>query len=149
MDKIVSKSSGMLYFAILLVLFLGTAPLFLEDVAPIWVSIIMWALGVGLIFAIRTIEFTRDTIKVKFIAGRRPIILNKDDIDTISVKISGDTVAQRTGIMKKDRVLQIRGKEKRKSIFINERFDQSFDHIHAFLKKHYKAAFERAEGEVI
>lgn len=149
MDRVVSKSSRMLYFAILLVLFLGTAPLFLEDAAPIWVSIIMWALGVGLIFAIRTIEFTRNTITVKFIAGRRPIILNKEDIDTISIKISGDTVAQRTGIMKKDRVLQIRGKEKRKSIFINERFDQSFDQIHHFLQKHYRSAFDRAGGEVM
>lgn len=137
-----------MYFAIGIVLVLGTFPLFLgERDYPIWISAIMWALAIGLVFAIRKIEFTPDQISIKYLAGRPPKTMQKEDVNTISIRITGDTTAQRVGMMKKDRVLEIRGYKKRQLILVNERFDQSFDEIHAFLKEHYREAFDRAEGD--
>jgi len=149
MDKITSKPSYKFYFAILLVLFLGTAPLFMKGVAPLWVSCIMWGLGLVLLFAIKTTIYTADEIRTKFIAGRKPIVLKKEEIDTIIEKIEGDTTAQRVGMMKKDKVIHIVGKDPKRVHFVNERFDNQYQQIRNLLKKHYADCWERGAGEVM
>jgi hypothetical protein len=150
MEKIVSKPSYKFFFSIALVMFLGTAPLFLSgEVAPLWVSGIMWGIGIALLFAIKTTIYSADEIRTKFIAGRKPIVLKKEEIDTIIEKVEGEVTAQRIGLMKKDKVIHIIGKDPKRVHFVNERFDNQYHQIRNLLKKHYVECWERGAGEVM
>jgi hypothetical protein len=150
MEKITSKPSYKFYFAIALVLFLGTAPLFIGgNVAPLWVSCVMWGIGFALLFANKTTIYSEEAITTKFIAGRRPIILKKEDIDTITEKIEGEVTAQRVGLMKKDKAIHIIGKDPKRVAYVNERYDSQYQQIRNLLKKHYKECWDRGAGEVM
>ncbi|MBD3636069.1 MAG: hypothetical protein HUJ25_01910 [Crocinitomicaceae bacterium] len=138
MEQVVSKTSGHYYFVILLLLLLGTAPFLIDKLSiPFWASCIFWILGFSLFFGIKTTTFTDQSITVKFILLNRLKTITREEIDHIDLQISAGTVAQRTGIMKKDQVLKIVAEEKRKSISITDRFHSSFNEALEFVKRNY------------
>lgn len=144
MDQVISKTAKNTYFTIGFILVLGALPLFLEEhIIPNWVCYVMWGFGLLLIFMIKTTVVTKNEIAVSFITGRKPKTIKKADITGIVIKIKADTLAQRIGMMKKDRVLQIRGTDKFDIIYLSERFDSGFNEVVAFLQQNYSEYFKK------
>ena len=150
MEKIVSKPSNTYFIGMAAMVVLAFVPFLMpEDTMPHWIGIVFGVIAIMLIFGIKSTVFTPDEITIKFIAGRKPIIVKKEDIDTIQIVEEAHSTAQRVGMMKKDKIIEIKVKNSKQMISVIEKMDKQFKEIHDFLHVHYKECWERGAGEIM
>lgn len=150
MNKIESKPSSTYFIGMAAMVVLAFLPFLMpENTMPHWIGIVFGVIGIMLIFGIKTTIFSPDEIRVKFLAGRKPIVVKKEHIVTIQIVEEAHSTAQRVGMMKKDRVIEIKVKDSKQMISVIEKMDKQFNEIHDFLHKHYKECWERGAGEIM
>ncbi len=134
-----SKSSGKLKGGIVFIFFMGTALFVMNivrgDNTPWWAIAIFWALGILLLFTIKTVKYEQHQITTKYWITGREKILNTNNIASLQIKLNEKTTASMTGIMKRTRIIYIKDENNKPLHHVDEYFQANFNQILDLLKQ--------------
>ena len=138
MEKIVSKSSGKLKGGIVFVFLMGITLLVLNivrgDNTPWWAIAIFWSLGILISFMLKTETYEKHAITTKFWITGREKILDTNNIHSLQIKLNEKSTATNMGIMKRTRIIHIKGENDKRIHFVDEYTQGNFEEILIMLK---------------
>jgi hypothetical protein len=137
MEKIVIQPSikPVLFFIGLTVL--GSTPFWVGNHAvPYWAGAILYLLGIGVLFTLKKIEITPNQVSVHYLLLFKQVVCTRDQIESITIGLLGQTTASAIGLMKRGEIIRIQSTLHR-PVSITSTMDNRFKEIVVFLEDYY------------
>ncbi len=143
MEKVISKSSNNIT-PIVICLGIGIALIVVDQsILPWWLAFIFFAISVILFLSIRTITITPYEVNARRVLQKTGKTIKKEDIASIGQSIKGNTLAQNSGMMPKNALLEIKGKNKTDIIYLSQMGEAKYPELYRILAEHYGHLFEK------